>query len=167
MRLAMAISTMIIALALAAASCSKPANNAAQNNGGEPPVATDNGDETPPLSTAQSDANATGYEEKLPDGWVEGIPLIHGFEVREFQGDGETMMATCIGWKPIPKVYDFYDDLDDGWVLDPSRHEEPGVEYRLLYYTKGERELMIMIGRNEMGIVLHMEVTTPEQRQPD
>lgn len=142
--------TVTILLAFTFTACTTPSNDTPD-------------DETAPDSqTGNGDSVTEPGEDELPTGWVEGIPLYPGFEVREIDGDGTTMIATSIGYKPIPGVVEFYDEID-GWERDRTRSASENVEYYELYFTRDDRELLVLIGRNEMGTVLHMEVYYPDQ----
>jgi len=125
------------------------------------PPSNGNSDE-PPGEDENSQVADSETEGDLPEGWVEGIPLFPEFDVQEVDGDGDTMIALLLGYKPIPRVVEFYEEVE-GWERDLTRAESPGVEYRLLYFTKGDREMMILVGRNEIGTVVDIEIYYPDQ----
>jgi hypothetical protein len=126
------------------------------------PQSSNNAPEEQPAEPENSQVDNQEAEGELPDGWVEGIPLYPDFEVQDFQGDGDTMRALCSGYKPIPKVAEFYDEVE-GWERDRSRVVNPRLEYQTLYFTKGDREMMILVGRNETNTVLDIEVYYPDR----
>jgi hypothetical protein len=141
----------VILIAFFIAACNPPSNNTS----GEPPEDPEN-----------SQAAGGDADDDLPEGWVEGIPLHPDFDITDMQGDGDTMVALLLGYKPIPRMVEFYEDVE-GWERDLTRGENPRVEYRTLYFTKGEKEMMILIGRNEIGTVVDIEIYYPDQREED
>lgn len=141
----------IILIAFFIAACNPPSNNTSDG---------------PPADPENSQVTGNETDDDLPEGWVEGIPLYPDFQISEVRGDGDTMIALLLGYKPIPKVVEFYEEVE-GWERDLTRAETPGVEYRLLYFTKGDREMMILVGRNEIGTVVDIEIYYPDQLEQE
>jgi hypothetical protein len=80
----------------------------------------------------------------LPDGWRDDIPLMQGFEIREFSGlpNGGMFAMTQGDVDPIA-VYNFYKELP-GWDVDPDAPVGTHEDDRSLGFKKSDGTFLLI-----------------------
>lgn len=96
---------------------------------------------------------------RIPEGWLESVPFMAGFEIDDFRTFDHGMMAVLHGDLDIERVTGFYSTIE-GWDPDPDPELAWTLEgeTRKIYYVRDEFKLVITISALDDSLTLTIVV---------